>query len=100
MRDLIISQWSRATCRRLGSLKIKLPTVRVWASADRAETLTWERLRDGAWSTCSPEELTSAELGEVRAYVRSDGLSADSRVEAMRVGVTGTVVTWREGARP
>lgn len=100
MRDLIVSLISRAHDRRLGSLKIKLPTVRVWVSADRAETLTWERLRDGAWSTCSLEELTSAELGDVRAYVRSEGLSADPRVEAMRIGVGGTVVTWREGARP
>jgi hypothetical protein len=100
MRDAILALWTRAICRRSGMLKIKLPTVRVWVSAERDPVLTWERLRDGVWSACDPSALTDAEHGEVRAYVASNGLSADPRCVAMRIGIEGTQITWREGASP
>jgi hypothetical protein len=98
VRDLILSQATRAICRRLGELKIKLPTVRVWASAERTPKLTWEMWRGGHWFELSREELSEAELGDVRAYVRSDGWSADPRVAEIRHGVFDRMrITMKDG---
>ena len=87
MRDLILKQMTRATDRRLGDLRVKLPTVRVWTSHDRTPRLTWERLVGGLWLACASSELTEEQLGDVRVYLRSDGWSADARVASIRHGV-------------
>lgn len=98
MRDLILSQTTRAICRRLGELKIKLPTVRVWASAERTPKLTWELSRGGHWLELSHDELSKEERGEVRAYVRSGGWSADTRVAGIRHGVFDRMrITMKDG---
>ena len=74
--------------RPLRALRVDLPTVRVWSIEDGSpNALVYEALRTGIWSPCQPADLTETEMGDVRAYLRTGGLSADPRVAAITVHV-------------
>lgn len=77
-------------------VRILLPTVRCLVTTERTPRLVWERRVEGAWTPLSFHALTSAEQGDVRAYVASGGYSADPRVEGGVIDGRGHMaVTWK-----